>query len=58
MDFHLIILQFCSTIHDTAFFKAALVGELAVPCNLQSAIAGMNSRHRVCDVSTDLGKRC
>ena len=27
--------------------KVALVGELAVPCNLQSAIAGMNSYTRV-----------
>ena len=26
--------------------KAALVGESAVPCNLQSATAGMNSRLR------------
>ena len=26
-----------------AFDKAALVGEPAVPCNLQSATAGMNS---------------
>ena len=26
--------------------KAALVGELAVPCNLQSATAGMNSHLR------------
>ena len=26
--------------------KAALVGESAVPCNLQSATAGMNSRPR------------
>lgn len=42
----------------TVFDKAALVGEIAVPCNLQSATAGMNSFHRVCDVLTDLGKRC
>ena len=34
------------------FGKAALVGEPAVPCNLQSAIAGMNSSPRVCDVSS------
>ena len=35
-----------------AFDKAALVGEPAVPCSLQSAIAGMNSSPRVCDVSS------
>ena len=40
-----------------AFDKAALVGEPAVPCNLQSAIAGMNSRPRIVDVSSDRGKR-
>ena len=27
--------------------KVALVGEIAVPCDLQSAIAGMNSHTRV-----------
>ena len=41
----------------TVFCKAALVGEPAVPCHPQSAIAGMNSRLRVCDVSPDPGKR-
>ena len=40
-----------------AFDKAALAGEPAVPCNLQSAIAGMNSRPRVCAVSSDPGKQ-
>ena len=40
-----------------AFDKAALVGEPAVPCNLQSAIAGTNSRPRVCSVSSDSGKQ-
>ena len=40
-----------------AFDKAALVGELAVPCNLQSATAGMNSLFRVCHVSSDSGKQ-
>jgi len=30
--------------------EIALVGELAVPCNLQSATAGMNSSSRTCDV--------
>ena len=39
------------------FGKAALVGELAVPCDLQSAAAGMNSRIRVCDVLSDGSKR-
>jgi len=29
---------------NVAFDKAALVGEPAVPCNLQSATAGMNSQ--------------
>ena len=41
-----------------AFDKAALTGEIAVPCNLQSAIAGANSRPRVCAVLTDPGKQC
>lgn len=40
-----------------AFDKAALVGEPAVPCNLQSATAGMNSQHRICHVSSDPGKQ-
>ena len=40
-----------------AFDKAALVGEPAVPCNLQSATAGMNSQHRICHVSSDTGKQ-
>ena len=31
---------------DKSVGKAALVGESAVPCNLQSATAGMNSRPR------------
>ena len=39
------------------FDKAALVGELAVPCNLQSATAGMNSQPRVASVSSDPGKQ-
>ena len=43
-------------IWSTVFGKAALVGEPAVPCNLQSATAGMNSRLRESDVSTDFGK--
>ena len=30
--------------------KVALVGEAAAPCNLQSAIAGMNSHMRLCTV--------
>ena len=34
----------------TAYGKAALVGESAVPCNLQSAIAGVNSYTRACVV--------
>ena len=38
--------------NEAVFGKAALVGEPAVPCNLQSAIAGMNSSPRVCDVSS------
>ena len=41
---------------NVAFDKAALVGEPAVPCCLQSATAGMNSRPRVCAVSSDPGK--
>ena len=40
-----------------AFDKAALVGEPAVPCNLQSATAGMNSQLRICHVSSDPGKQ-
>ena len=40
-----------------AFDKAALVGEPAVPCNLQSATAGTNSPMRMCAVSSDLGKQ-
>ena len=40
-----------------AIDKAALVGEPAVPCNLQSATAGMNSRLRICSVSSDPGKQ-
>ena len=36
----------------TAFYKAALVGEPAVPCYLQSATAGMNSRTRAGVVSS------
>ena len=39
------------------FGKAALVGEPAVPCHLQSATAGMNSRSRICGVPSDGGKR-
>ena len=39
-----------------AFDKAALVGEPAVPCDLQSAVAGTNSPMRVCAVSSDFGK--
>ena len=39
------------------FGKAALVGEPAVPCSLQSATAGMNSSPRVCDVSSGGSKR-
>ena len=39
------------------FDKAALVGEPAVPCNLQSAIAGMNSQRRKCFVLSDSGKQ-
>ena len=35
-----------------AYRKAALVGEIAVPCNLQPATAGMNSGSRTCDVSS------
>ena len=35
-----------------AFDKAALVGEPAVPCNLQSATAGMNSHMRGFAVSS------
>ena len=39
------------------FDKAVLVGEPAVPCNLQSATAGMNSRSRKFSVSSDPGKQ-
>nr|DAT52840.1 MAG TPA: hypothetical protein [Caudoviricetes sp.] len=28
-----------------------------MPCNLQSATAGMNSQHRICHVSSDTGKQ-
>ena len=50
---------FCSVQYNTraVFGKAALVGELAVPCYLQSAAAGMNPRFRVCDVLSDDSKR-
>ena len=40
-----------------AFDKAALVGELAVPCYLQSATAGMNSQPRAVLVLSDSGKQ-
>ena len=43
--------------NEAVFGKAALVGEPAVPCNLQSATAGMNSLFRVCHVSSDSGKQ-
>ena len=36
---------------------AVLDGESAVPCNLQSAAAGANSRLRICSVSSDSGKQ-
>ena len=39
------------------FDKAVLVGEPAVPCDLQSATAGMNSRSRKFSVSSDPGKQ-
>ena len=39
------------------FDKAVLVGEPAVPCNLQSAKAGMNPRSRKFSVSSDSGKQ-
>ena len=39
------------------FDKAVLVGEPAVPCNLQSAAAGANSRLRICSVLSDSGKQ-
>lgn len=55
--FILIIGKIYSTLSITVFDKAALVGEIAVPCNLQSATAGMNSCLRVSDVLTDLSKR-
>ena len=42
---------------DVVLDKAALVGELAVPCNLQSATAGMNSRPRIVDVSSARSKQ-
>ncbi len=50
---------FCLVQYNThaVFGKAALVGELAVPCYLQSAAAGMNPRFRVCDVLSDDSKR-
>ena len=38
--------------------KAALLGEIAVPCYPQSATAGRNSRPRVYAVSSDPDKRC
>ena len=53
----LIIFLKCARVLSVAFDKAALVGEPAVPCNLQSATAGMNSRLRICSVSTDPGKQ-
>jgi len=37
--------------------KVALVGELAVPCDLQSATAGMNSYIRTCNVLSALDKQ-
>ena len=37
--------------------KIALVGELAVPCSLQSATAGMNPGPRTSDVSSALDKQ-
>ena len=37
--------------------KAALVGEIAVPCNLQPATAGMNSGPRSSAVLSDLGEQ-
>jgi len=37
--------------------KIALVGELAVPCSLQSATAGMNTGPRTSDVSSALDKQ-
>ena len=40
-----------------AFDKAALVGEPAVPCCLQSAIAGTKPHPRICSVSSDPGKQ-
>ena len=43
--------------NSAAFDKAALVGEPAVPCNLQSATAGTNSQPRMCSVSSDSGKQ-
>ena len=39
------------------FDKAVLVGEPAVPCDLQSATAGMNPRSRKFSVSSDSGKQ-
>lgn len=39
------------------FDKAVLVGEPAVPCDLQSATAGMKSRPREFSVSSDPGKQ-
>ena len=43
--------------NEAVFGKAALVGEPAVPCNLQSAIAGMDSHERIYDVPSAPGKR-
>jgi len=37
---------------------AVLDGELAVPCNLQSAIAGLNSHSEVRSFLCVLNKRC
>ena len=54
------VLDYLRSIHynnAAVFGKAALVGELAVPCYLQSAIAGMNSRFRVCAVLSVQSKR-
>ena len=44
--------------HDEVRGKAALLGEIAVPCYPQSATAGRNSRPRVYAVSSDPDKRC
>ena len=37
--------------------KAVLVGELAVPCDLQPATAGMNPGPRTCGVLSALDKQ-